>query len=175
MPICPSCHTSFHEGAQEACPACRYSLLDAEEIFGARNFSFERVNDVAGALKVAEMESLERCLQKLENRLRPITLGVVLVSECSSKTFRPYAHWVINHAQPSQRAFGRRKTEQGLAARSWNEPMQEVPRSPFMQRMSRVVRCVKQRFFPEPPPVSNDRMLVLVMDVLLGQACFSWE
>ncbi len=39
---------------------------------------------------------------------------------------------------------------------------------------SRLVDAYYHLFYPTPPPVEKEWMLVLVMDVQLGRACFSW-
>ena len=178
MPICPTCHATIHPGAEDQCPACGYSLRRANDIFGYRDVDFTRVLDEAGALTHHDRMELIRTLEDLERNISPIALCIYITSDGRVQDFRPHAHWILNHAHIHHPSFGRREKNQaiedaGLREAEPGEERQRAAAAPptWWQRVRAYMRDVMH---PYPPPVRREWMLILVMDVQLEVACFSW-
>ena len=178
VPICPRCNATIHTGAEDQCPACGYSLLRADAIFGDRSVEFTRVLDEAGALKHHERLELLRALEDMERNIAPIALCIYITDDGRAQNLRTHAHWVLNHAIINHPSFGRREKSRAIEDAAFAERMpgeiaERRPVAPvgWWQRMQASLRDV---LHPYPPPVRQEWMLILVMDVQLEQACFAW-
>ena len=109
MPICPKCSSSFHNGAVEMCPACGYSIEQANRILGEGQVEFTRVVDAAGALTHQERLELMRALEQMERRIRPVALCVYITDVGQADELRTHAHWILNHARIHHPSFGKRE------------------------------------------------------------------
>ncbi len=186
MPICPQCSTTIHAGAEDQCPACGYSLRRANDIFGDALVEFTRVVDVAGALTHPQRLDLLRTLEDLERNIRPAALCIYITDDGQMQHLRSHAHWILNHARIHHPSFGKRELrkviEEGViqerrAGEEKEEPEQDVPEvqeNPIARLWKSVKGYVRDAFFPYAPPVKQEWMLVLVVDVQLEMACFSW-
>lgn len=162
----------------ERCPVCGYALDKANEIFGFGEVEFTRVVDAAGALTHRERMSLIRFLEKLERNLPPIVLCVYITDYGHLKEFRKHAHWILNQAHIHHPSFGKRERRKAVedAAIVERKPG-EQPRpvqddEPWWMRWFWTPLMDWLR--PVPPPVQKEWMLILVLDVQLEIACFSW-
>lgn len=185
MPICPQCSTTIHAGAEDQCPACGYSLHRANDIFGDALVEFTRVVDVAGALTHPQRLDLLKTLEDLERNIRPAALCIYITDDGQMQHLRSHAHWILNHARIHHPSFGKRELHKAIedgeikvkekddtAAPEESQP--EVQEG-FITRMWNSVKgYVRDAFFPYAPPVKQEWMLVLVVDVQLEMACFSW-
>lgn len=179
VPICPRCNTPIHTGAESQCPACGYSLLRANAVFGDHGVSFSRVLDRAGALTHSERQDLTRALADMERNLPPIALCIYITNDGRAQYLRSHAHWMLNHAQIYHPSFGRREKVQAIEDAELTElaPGEKAgdgaPARPvsWWQRLRTGVRDV---LHPYPPPVRPEWMLILVLDVQLELACFTW-
>ncbi len=194
MPICPQCRSHFHVGAKDQCPECGYCLPQAEARLGYGVVDFPRVLDAAGVLTRDECQELMLFLEKLERKVRPVALCVYLTDRGRREELAEHAHWILNHAQINHRAFGRRdrrlaiedsKMQMSFASQEHSDvpadddtPAVSVAEPRRHQQVgnfwSRLVDAYYQWFYPTPPPVEKEWMLILVLDVQLGRACFSW-
>lgn len=180
MPICPKCSATIHAGAEDQCPACGYEISQADEIFGEGQVEFTRVVDAAGALTHQERMELIHTLERLERRIRPTALCVYITDVGNAQDLRTHAHWILNHARIHHPSFGKREQlkaieDAELRVRLTREQRpQEAPQSWLARTWQSVRDYVMDALHPLPPPVRHEWMLVLVMDVQLEMACFSW-
>lgn len=178
MPICPHCNASIHAGAEDQCPACGYGMERADAIFGSNEVEFTRVVDSAGALTHRERMELMRALEDLERKLIPVALCVYITDHGQTKDFRPHAHWILNHARIHHPSFGKREQRRAIEdadlveIRPGEYREREVEKRPCL--IQRVGAYVRDALLPYPPAVRQEWMLILVLDVQLELACFSW-
>lgn len=178
MPICPHCNASIHAGAEDQCPACGYGMERADAIFGSNEVEFTRVVDSAGALTHRERMELIRVLEDLECDLIPVALCVYITDHGQTRDFRPHAHWILNHARIHHPSFGRREQRRAIE----DAAMVEIRPGEYRERevevrpglLQRAVAYVRDAFRTCPPPARQEWMLMLVLDVQLELACFSW-
>lgn len=180
VPICPKCSATIHAGAAAGCPACGYSLTRADEIFGRGQVEFTRVLDAAGALTHQERLDLMSCLANLERRIPPVALGVYITDDGHLEDFRTHAHWILNHAHIHHPSFGKREQTRAVEDAEIRELapgehiVPELPPSPIERLFKNIANAFRDWLHPIPPPVSQEWMLILVLDVQLEVACFSW-
>lgn len=181
MPICPKCSATIHAGAEDQCPACGYDISQADEIFGYGQVEFTRVVDAAGSLTHQERLELMRTLERLERRIRPVALCIYITDVGQVQELRTHAHWILNHARIHHPSFGKRELHKAIEdaelreRRPGERRQQEEPRQGWFIHAWQAVRdYVMDALHPLPPPVKHEWMLVLVMDVQLEMACFSW-
>ena len=186
MPVCPQCSATIHTGALYRCPACGYSLTRAESVFGTGQVEFTRVVDAAGALKHHDRVELMRFLEDLERNLPPVALCVYITDHGQVRELRPHAHWILNHARIHHPSFGKREQNKAIEdakvreqLRRNGEPQPERRRETGVAHALRefwsgVKSRVRDIFHPYSSPVKMAWALILVMDVQLETACFSW-
>lgn len=176
--ICPHCNSPIHNGAEDQCPVCGYSMHRADAVFGAHEVEFTRVVDAAGALTHKERMELIRYLGDLERKLSPIALGVYITDHGQLSDFRHHAHWILNHARIHHPSFGKRQQTGDDDAPPIIELSAEERRLRAEEKepglVGRLLTRIKDRFRKCPPPVQQEWMLILVLDVQLEIACFSW-
>ncbi len=177
VPICPKCSATIHPGADVQCPACGYSLKRADALFGTGLVEFTRVLDAAGALTHQERVELLRLLEDLERKIPPTALCIYITDDGRASEFRSHAHWILNHAHIHHPSFGKREQHKAVedAELRMREPGEE-PETPARESwLDRVRRGLRDALHPHlPPPVKQEWMLILVIDVQLEMACFSW-
>lgn len=152
----------------------------ADAIFGANEVEFTRVVDAAGALTHKERMELIRYLNELERKLPPIVLGVYITDHGQLSNFRHHAHWILNHARIHSPSFGKRqqknavKTETAaiIELSAEESRMQAQEKAPGL--LKKISSFLKDKFSPYAGPVQQEWMLILVLDVQLEIACFSW-
>ncbi len=181
MPICPSCYATIHSGAEKQCPVCGYSLKRAQAVFGNHPLEFTRVVDEAGVLTHPERRDLMQLLQDWERRIPPVALGIFITSHGQLKDFRAHAHWALNQAVIHHPSFGKRELSRAIedADFAMGGPRRSRPDKPsrltrFARWWEKTGRMVHDVIHPYPPPVQQEWLLVLVLDVQLEVACFSW-
>ncbi len=185
MPICPQCSATIHAGADDQCPACGYSLLRADALFGDGQVEFTRVVDAAGALTHQERQELLHFLENLERVIPPIALCIYITDDGQAEEFRTHAHWILNHARIHHPSFGRREKhlaveDSELKLRIAKEAVAAgapaIEPDPVQGSwLSRIGNYLRDALHPHlPPPVKQEWMLILVLDVQLERACFSW-
>ena len=181
MPICPQCSSTIHPGATERCPSCGYSIEQANAILGEGQVEFTRVVDAAGMLTHQERLELMRTLEQLERRIRPTVLCIYITDVGKADELRTHAHWILNHARIHHPSFGKREKiraieEAELRVREPDEPRppEEAPQGWLSRKWSELREFVMDALHPLPPPVRHEWMLILVIDVQLEMACFSW-
>lgn len=184
MPICLRCNTVIHLEAKEQCPACGYSLKWPESKFGKQDVIFPRVLDYAGVLLQQERNALLASLADLERSIPPVALCIYLTNHGKSEEFRSHAHWILNHAHIHTPSFGRREGRRAIEDAELRELQPgDTPHSLREEepKENALVRAWKygyakllDHFTPWPPPVRHEWMLILVVDVQLKMACFSW-
>ena len=181
MPICPKCNSTIHTGAEDQCPVCGYSLERAHAIFGTSDVEFTRVLDEAGALTHQERQELLRTLEDLERNIPPIALCIYITAHGKMQDFRMLAHWMLNHAHIHHPSFGKREKMQAIEDGIFTERLPgdtpAVGKRPQHTREGwwhRVRKTLRDLLHPYPPPVRQEWMLLLVLDVQLEMACFSW-
>lgn len=181
MPICPKCSATIHAGAEDQCPACGYEISQADEIFGDGQVEFTRVVDAAGALTHQERLELMHTLEQLERRIRPVALCVYITDVGQVQELRTHAHWILNHARIHHPSFGKREQLKAIEdaelreRRPGESPPPREPQQNWLVRTWQAVReHVMDALHPLPPPVRHEWMLILVLDVQLEMACFSW-
>ncbi len=180
VPICPRCNATIHTGAEEQCPACGYGMARADSIFGMNDVEFTRVVDEAGALTHQERMELLRYLAGLERRISPVALCVYITDHGQPQEFRPHAHWVLNHARIHHPSFGKREQMRAIEDAELRErrpgearPVEETP-SWISSTWQNFCDWLRDICLPTPPPTRQDWMLILVLDVQLEIACFTW-
>lgn len=181
MPICPRCNATFHTGAEDQCPVCGYSLERANRLFGSRDIEFTRVLDEAGALTHQDRQDLLRTLEDLERNVPPLALCIYITAHGQVNDFRPLAHWMLNHAHIHHPSFGKREKMQAIEDAAFAERIPgEAPENGNRPRpareswWNRFRKNFRDILHPYPPPVRKEWMLLLVLDVQLEIACFSW-
>ena len=181
MPICPKCSATIHRGAEDACPACGYDISQADELYGDGQVEFTRVVDAAGALTHQERSELMRTLEQLERKIRPVALCVYITDVGQAQELRTHAHWILNHARIHHPSFGKREQHKAiedaalLERRPGESRRESEPRQGWLANAWQSLKeYVMDALHPLPPPVRHEWMLVLVMDVQLEMACFSW-
>lgn len=182
MPICPRCNSTIHSGAEEQCPACGYGMERADALFGVNDVEFTRVVDDAGALTHKERMELLRSLADMERHVPPVALCIYITDHGQLQEFRPHAHWILNHARIHHPSFGKREQMKAIedAVLTERRPGEGRPQVEE-EEPGRVVRMwrdfcnwCRDLCLPTPPPVRQDWILMLVVDVQLETACFSW-
>ncbi len=188
MPICPQCSATIHAGADDQCPACGYSLRRADALFGDGQVEFTRVVDAAGALTHQQRQELLHFLENLERDIPPVALCIYITDDGQADEFRTHAHWILNHARIHHPSFGRREKHKAIEdaelrlrfakdrddkdAAADEQPAHEPAPASWL---SRVHNYLRDALHPHlPPPVKQEWMLILVLDVQLERACFSW-
>lgn len=180
MPICPKCSATIHRGAEDACPACGYDISQADELYGEGLVEFTRIVDAAGALTHQERLELMHTLEQLERSIRPAALCIYITDVGQVQELRTHAHWILNHARIHHPSFGKRELHKAiedaelLERRPGEERPQEARQSWLASAWHAVRDYVLDALHPLPPPVKHEWMLILVMDVQLEMACFSW-
>ena len=177
--ICPRCNTTIHAGAESQCPACGYSLLRANALFGEGGVRFTRVLDEAGVLTHSERQELMRALEDMERNLPPIALCGYITNNGRAQDLRPQAHWMLNHAVVHHPSFGRREKARAiedaeLTERTPGEKPELLALVSPPSRWQRLRARLRDVLHPYPPPVRREWMLLLVLDVQLEMACFAW-
>lgn len=156
--------------------------MRANDIFGDRQVEFTRVLDEAGALTHQERMELMHLLENLERNLPPIGLCIYLTDNGQVQHIRTHAHWILNHARIHHPSFGKREQRKAIEDAEFRERRPGDSPEPFPHQeqgfLSSFWNGIKDRwrdtFHPYPPPVRQEWMLVLVMDVQLETACFTW-
>lgn len=182
MPICPRCSATIHAGAENQCPACGYSLLRANELFGEGNVEFTRVLDGAGALTHQERMELLHTLEELERLIPPVALCIFITDNGQVQDLRTQAHWMLNHARIHHPSFGKREQRKAIEDAELRERRPDEERrhyadvSPglFERLWNSITTYVRDAMHPYPPPARQEWMLMLVVDVQLEMACFAW-
>ena len=180
VPICPCCNATIHPGAIERCPVCGYSLKRAEAVFGTRPLEFTRVVDEAGVLTHSERRELMEALEDMERNIPPVALGIFITSHGQIKHFRPHAHWALNHAVIHHPSFGKRESVRAIEdadmtmgkGRSKDDAGRKP--GPIREWWHQFRKRIRDFAHPYPPPVRQEWMLILVLDVQLEIACFTW-
>lgn len=179
--FCLSCGSPMHAADVEMCPQCSYSLRKADAVFGGGDVLFPRVLDEAGVLTHSERGALMRALERIERKLPPIALCVYLTRHGVAGQFCSHAHWILNHASLHKPSFGKREQLR----------IQDAPDSPTLMELSAEERreratgkrkgwwerlCERwhNRQQKKLKAVQKEWMLILVLDVQLERACFSW-
>ena len=182
VPICPKCSATIHAGAEDQCPACGYSLHRADVLFGEGQVEFTRVVDAAGALRHQERMDLMRALEDLERDLPPIALCIYITDEGKMPHFRTHAHWILNHARIHHPSFGPREKNKALDDAELRErrPGESIPPQKERKdsRLTHLAHSIREYWRNATrryaKPVKHEWMLILVLDVQLEVACFSW-
>ncbi len=182
MPICPKCNASIHMGAESQCPPCGYSMKRADKVFGSNDVEFTRVVDEAGALTHSERMELMRALANLERHIPPVALCIYITDHGNLKEFRPHAHWILNHARIHHPSFGKREQMRAIEDAELRERrpgevrpvVEEEEPGWFTRACQGFGSWLRDICLPTPPPTRQEWMLVLVLDVQLEIACFSW-
>ena len=183
MPICPKCSATIHAGAEDQCPACGYDISQADERFGDGQVEFTRVVDAAGALTHQERLELMHMLEQLERNICPVALCIYITDVGQAQELRTHAHWILNHARIHHPSFGKRDQLRAIEESELRErrpgetrPQQQDEPQPgwFSQLMGALRERLTNFLRPVPPPVRHEWMLILVLDVQLEMACFSW-
>jgi len=184
VPICLRCNSVIHLEAKEQCPACGYSLKQQERKFGKQDVIFPRVLDYAGVLLQQERNALLTYLADLERSIPPVALCIYLTHHGKSEEFRSHAHWILNHAHIHTPSFGKREGRRAIEDAELRELQpgdtphslrEEAPKENALVRAWKYGYAkLRDHFTPWPPPVRHEWMLILVVDVQLKMACFSW-
>ncbi len=185
VPICPQCSATIHAGADDQCPACGYSLRRADALFGDGQVEFTRVVDAAGALTHQERQELLHFLENLERDIPPVALCIYITDDGQAEEFRTHAHWILNHARIHHPSFGRREKYKAIedaelrlrfaGEAGGDEVPPSEPAPAHCSWLSRIRSYLRDALHPNlPPPVKQEWMLILVLDVQLERACFSW-
>lgn len=182
MPICPKCNASIHMGAESQCPPCGYSMKRADKVFGSNDVEFTRVVDEAGALTHSERMELMRALANLERHIPPVALCIYITDHGNLKEFRPHAHWILNHARIHHPSFGKREQMRAIEDAELRERrpgearpvVEEEEPGWFTRACQGFSSWLRDICLPTPPPTRQEWMLILVLDVQLEIACFSW-
>ena len=181
MPICPRCNATIHTGAEDQCPVCGYSLERANQMFHTDEVVFTRVLDEAGALTHQERQELLRALEDLERNVPPIALCIYITAHGKAQEFRPLAHWILNHAHIHHPSFGKREKMQAIEDAAFAERISGDTTEPGKRKQRvqdgwwhKLRKTLRDLLHPYPPPVRQEWMLMLVLDVQLEVACFSW-
>lgn len=182
MPICPRCNATIHTGAEDQCPACGYSIRRANAVFGDNLVEFTRVVDAAGALRHQERMDLLHTLEDLERNISPVALCIYITDDGQAQEFRTHAHWILNHARIHHPSFGKREKMRAIEDAELTERLgskrrpeaETVQIGPIARAWQKVRNYVRDALHPLPPPVHQEWMLILVVDVQLEMACFSW-
>lgn len=182
VPICPRCNATIHTGAEEQCPACGYSIRRANEVFGDNQVEFTRVVDAAGVLRHQERLELLHMLESLERKISPVALCIYITDDGQAQEFRTHAHWILNHARIHHPSFGKRQKKHTIEETELTENFgdkrrraeEEATAGPLAHMWQRLCAYVQDKLHPLPPPVRQEWMLILVLDVQLETACFSW-
>jgi len=156
----------------------------ADLLFGTEDIEFTRVVDEAGALTHRERVELLGYLENLERRVSPVALCIYITDDGRQREFCQHAHWALNHARIHHPSFGRRQQaatleEAPLRERLPGETREEQPKETEEPvGMARFWKDTRSRLrdlcLPCPPPVEPEWIFMLVLDVQLEVACFSW-
>ncbi len=141
--------------------------------------------DSAGALTHQERQELLHELEDLERSIPPVALCIYITDDGHAEEFRTHAHWILNHAHIHHPSFGRREKHKAIEdaelnlrfAREAAESGEELPAPEPVRKgwLSRIRAYLRDALHPQlPPPVQQQWMLILVLDVQLERACFSW-
>lgn len=138
--------------------------------------------DEAGALTHQERMELMHLLEDLERNLPPIGLCIYLTDNGQVQHIRTHAHWILNHARIHHPSFGKREQRKAIEDAEFRERRPGEEPEPLHRHEPGFPAAfwngIKSRwrdtFHPYPPPVRQEWMLILVMDVQLETACFTW-
>ncbi len=151
-------------------------------MFGDNLVEFTRVVDAAGVLRHQERMDLLRTLEDLERDLSPVALCIYITDDGQAQEFRTHAHWILNHARIHHPSFGKREKMRAIEDAELTERLgrarkaeeEEPPAGILAHAWQKLRNYVRDALHPLPPPVRQEWMLVLVLDVQLEMACFSW-
>ncbi len=150
-------------------------------MFGAQPLEFTRVVDEAGILTHHERRELMEALEDMERNIPPVALGIFITSHGQVKQFRPHAHWALNHAVIHHPSFGKRESVQAIedadlsmGRRGGHDDEQRAEPGAFVTWCKQLRKRIRDFVHPYPPPVRQEWMLILVLDVQLEVACFTW-
>lgn len=138
--------------------------------------------DGAGVLTHQERLELLHTLEDLERNISPVALCIYLTDHGKAQDLRTHAHWILNHARIHHPSFGKREQRKAIEDAALEErlPGEKRPHyadvSPgLLERLWTSVKTyIRDAWHPLPPPVRQEWMLMLVVDVSLEMACFSW-
>ena len=138
--------------------------------------------DEAGALTHQERMELMHLLEDLERNLPPIGLCIYLTDNGQVQHIRTHAHWILNHARIHHPSFGKREQRKAIEDAEFRERRPGEEPEPLHRHepgfpaafWNGIKRRWRDTFHPYPPPVRQEWMLILVMDVQLETACFTW-
>ncbi len=125
---------------------------------------------------------LVHTLEDLERNLPPIGLCIYLTDNGQVQHVRTHAHWILNHARIHHPSFGKREQRKAIEDAEFRERRPGEDPEPYRHREPGFLAALwdgirtswRDTFHPYPPPVRQEWMLILVMDVQLETACFSW-
>ncbi len=164
---------------------CGYSLSLANQVYGEGFFDLARVTDPAGALKQEEIYKLADFLEQLEQRIAPVALTVYITDQGQANAFTQHAHWILNHGKVNHASFGKRSINKaieestsrilkvdigGQEEQDQSAAQYEGSRDIF----SKLFSSIKEYFRKPAVHVESQWMLMLVVDVQLRAACFTW-
>lgn len=153
-------------------------------MFGQQDVTFPRVLDYAGVLLQQERNALLGFLADLERSIPPVALCLYLTNHGQSQEFRSHAHWILNHAHIHTPSFGKREGRRAIEDAELRELQpgdsphaareEEAGENALVRIWKHWRDKLRDRFTPYPPPVRHEWMLILVVDVQLKMACFTW-
>ncbi|MGN0837424.1 MAG: hypothetical protein ACI4OS_08300 [Akkermansia sp.] len=143
---------------------------------------FTRVVDAAGALTHPERLELLRALEHMERLIPPAALCIYITDDGRAAELRTHAHWILNHARIHHPSFGRRELRKAIEdaelreRRPGEQPAgaPELPPALPVRLWNSLCSAIHETLHPPAAPVRQEWMLILVVDVQLEMACFSW-
>lgn len=155
--------------------------MRADDIFGNRRVEFTRIVDEAGALTHSARMDLMRELEDLERKLPPVALCIYITDHGQVQHLRTHAHWILNHARIHHPSFGKRELHKAIEDAEIRElrpgeqrPQEEKQPGFFKNLFTNIGNALRDIFHPYAEPTRQEWMLILVLDVQLEMACFSW-
>ena len=92
---CPRCVQKIHLEAS-SCPHCGFSMVDADEVFGAQEIKLRKFSDVAGVFRMKDREPMRKVLEDFETKFPQLFVSVYLGAFEDLNSLRQYGFWMLN-------------------------------------------------------------------------------
>jgi len=94
---CPRCVQSIHRSASQ-CPHCGFAITDLDAQYGSGEVQMQRLNDVAGVLRLKERLKVRQWMDQFEKNFPQLFFSVHYAALDEMSNIRQYGMWLLNHA-----------------------------------------------------------------------------
>ena len=92
---CPRCVQKIHRAA-ELCPHCGFSIVDADERFGAGEVRMRCLTDSAGIIRRGEHGRVEAAMERISQKFPQLFVAVYTGALGEIANIRQFGFWLLN-------------------------------------------------------------------------------